>query len=283
MTLSTSLSGRTALITGASRGLGTQIARHFAAAGAKLILAARDVAALARLAADLAPASVTCHGIDLSEARSVEQFLDLVLFGPPIDILINNAAIQGPIGEFAAVDFAAWQAVFQTNFFSPARICQRLIPPMKARHYGKIINLSGGGATSPRPHVSAYGSSKCALVRFSETLAEELKNTGIDINCVAPGPMNTAMLAEILAAGPSGAVGEYDRALKQQQSSGAPPEKAADLILFLASPDSDGITGRLLSAVWDPWPSLPSHRQELANSDIFTLRRITPEDRGKKW
>jgi hypothetical protein len=91
------------------------------------------------------------------------------------------------------------------------------------------------------------------------------------------------MLQEVLDAGPTGASREYEKAVKQQQSGGASPEQAAELALFLASPASDGITGRLFSAIWDNWRDFPAHKDELAKSDIFTLRRIVPEDRGHKW
>jgi len=155
---------------------------------------------------------------------------------------------------------------------------------MKRRGYGKIIQLSGGGATAPMPRVSAYAASKAAVVRFAETLALELAAHKIDVNCVAPGALNTKMLDEILAAGPQ-TVGDdlYKRLVKQKESGGASLENAAALAVFLAAHDSDGITGRLISAVWDPWRDLPSHRDELVGSDIYTLRRIIPADRGKTW
>jgi len=267
------LAGRTALVTGASRGLGAVIARHLSAAGANLILAARDRAALEKFAAEL---NARAEPVDLSDPANVDRFLDKCEAAQPIDILINNAAIQGPIGPFWKTDFAAWQSVFQTNFFAPTRICQRLVEPMIQRKHGKIINLSGGGATSPRPHFTAYASSKCALVRFSETLAHELTGAGVDVNCVSPGAMNTQMLDQLLAAGPNGAVLEYKKALEQRDKGGAPPAKAAELVTFLASPASDGITGKLISAIWDDWASLPAQREELAKSDVYTLRRVAP-------
>jgi NAD(P)-dependent dehydrogenase (short-subunit alcohol dehydrogenase family) len=155
--------------------------------------------------------------------------------------------------------------------------------PMRNLGRGKIINLSGGGAASPRPDLTAYGVSKCTIVRFTETIAQELSGTGIDANCLAPGAMNTQMLREILEAGPTGAKREYDKAIKQEQTGGASLERAAELAAFLASPASDGITGRLISAVWDNWPDLIHHKEQLDDSDIYTLRRIVPEDRKLKW
>ncbi|HUB25880.1 MAG TPA: SDR family oxidoreductase [Tepidisphaeraceae bacterium] len=272
------LSGRWALVTGASRGLGAAIAKRLAAAGAKLILTARDPAGLNQIAAELKGAKVI--PADLADPAQVERLLDAC---DGVEIIINNAGVQGPIGPFTSADFNAWQAVFQINFFAPARICQRLIEPMKKIGRGKIVNVSGGGATSPRPDFSAYGAAKCALVRLTETLAQELAGTGIDVNCMAPGAMNTQMLEQLLAAGPAAASREYAKALKQKQSGGASPESAAELAAFLASPASDGITGRLLSAVWDNWAVLPARREDLRNSDIYTLRRIVPADRGRKW
>ena len=99
-----------------------------------------------------------------------------------------------------------------------------------------------------------------------------------------PGALNTRMLDEVIAAGPE-AVGEafYRKMVEQKAKGGVPLEHGAALAVFLASRRSDGITGRLLSAVWDPWADLPARREELARSDVYTLRRVVPRDRGKDW
>ena len=154
---------------------------------------------------------------------------------------------------------------------------------MRRRGRGKIINVSGGGATGPRPDVSAYACAKTALIRLTETLAEELKDARVDVNAVSPGAMNTRMLEETLAAGPGGVRREYDAAVERSHKGGAPPEKAAELIAWLASAAGDGITGRTLSAVWDDWPKLTERRDELSKTDVFMLRRIVPKDRGLVW
>ena len=263
------LLNKTALITGASRGLGREIALAFSRAGADLALCARH-------AFDCAGATtkVTTHVADLSDVQACAPLIDAVLSAHgKIDILVNNAAIQGPIGSLETVRFAEWQSVFNVNLFAPARLCQLVIPRMQQTG-GKIINLSGGGAATPRPHVSAYGSSKCALVRLTETLAIELKSARIDVNAVAPGPMNTRMLDEVLEAGRSAVPLEFDAAEKRKREGGAPLEKAAELVTFLASPASDGITGRLISAVWDEWKSLARRRDEIEGTDLYTLRRV---------
>jgi NAD(P)-dependent dehydrogenase (short-subunit alcohol dehydrogenase family) len=284
------LQGQNALITGASRGLGLETACQFAMAGANLALLARDAVTL-KIAGERVgarrrdPAQVVrTYPCDFTRESQVATTTAgcLADFGA-FDVLVNNAAIQGPIGALESVDWDAWRAVFQVDLFAAAQLCRLLIPHMRKRGRGKIINLSGGGATGPRADLSAYAAAKTALVRLSETLAEELRGSGIDVNSVAPGAMNTRMLDELIAAGPAGAPREYTQALERAKAGGNPPARAAELVVWLASPESDGITGRIISAVWDDWRSLGERRAELANTDVFTLRRIAPRDRGLQW
>ncbi|HWE96050.1 MAG TPA: SDR family oxidoreductase [Tepidisphaeraceae bacterium] len=278
------LLNKIALVTGASRGLGAAIALRLAHDGASLALVARDAAALESFLPRLRDARVAqtqqfrFFPADLSQesqSHSVAEAVTNRMGG--VDILVNNAAIQGPIGALDAVDWNDWRAVFDVNLFAPALLSQLLIPVMRSRG-GKIINVSGGGATGPRPDFSAYAASKCALVRLTETLAEEVKSHRIDVNAVAPGPMNTRMLDEVLAAGSSAAPREYAAAVERKRAGGTPPDKAAALVAWLASPASDGITGKLISAVWDDWETLAERRDELAGSEVYTLRRVTPKE-----
>ncbi len=221
---------------------------------------------------------------DVASPGAIDQLVDQCERGlGPVDILVNNAAIQGPIGPLETASWDAWRAVFEVDFFGPAYLCRRVTPGMRCAGRGKIINISGGGATGPRPDFSAYASAETALVRLTETLAEELKEARIDVNAVAPGAMNTRMLEETLAAGPDIARREYAAALERSRSGGAPPTAAAELVAWLASAEADGITGRLISAVWDDWASLADRRDALNPTDVFTLRRIVPKDRGLDW
>jgi NAD(P)-dependent dehydrogenase (short-subunit alcohol dehydrogenase family) len=155
---------------------------------------------------------------------------------------------------------------------------------MKKQYKGKIIQLSGGGATNPMPNISAYAVSKAAIVRFAETLAEEVREFHIDVNSIAPGPLNTQMLDEVLTAGPE-KVGQafFDKSLQQKETGGIGLNFCTDLALFLASDTSNGITAKLISAVWDQWEQWPEHLEELDSTDIFTLRRVTGRDRGFSW
>lgn len=280
VTMKRPLDGKVALVTGASRGLGLEIALRLAADGASLAIAARDRGALESAAKQIIAcypdSSVEVFRADFTVPREIDALADWALEQwPAIDILINNAAVQGPIGRFEQADWSQWKAVFDVNIFAPARSAQRLIPAMRRQRSGKIINISGGGATSPRPDFSAYAASKCALVRLTETLAEELRDSRIDVNAVSPGAMNTRMLDEVIAAGPDAARREYASALKRQKEGGANATRAAGLVAWLASSASDGITGKLISAVWDDWERLDQRRHELEKTELFTLRRVS--------
>jgi NAD(P)-dependent dehydrogenase (short-subunit alcohol dehydrogenase family) len=160
-------------------------------------------------------------------------------------------------------------------------LCQAALPWLTKSRRGKIINLSGGGATGPRPHFSAYATAKAGLVRFSETLAVEAESLGVDVNCIAPGAMGTAMMHAVLAAGPERAgAREYEAAQTTLARGGGVESRAVELAVFLASAASNGITGRLISAVWDTWEKIPEQLEKVKQSDVFTLRRITPKERG---
>jgi 3-oxoacyl-[acyl-carrier protein] reductase len=280
--------GRSALITGASRGLGAALARAYWEAGASLMLAARSAAGLKALAASLPPRAgqrVIVRAADLADPAAPAELAATAWEAfPVLDILVNNAAIQGPIGPTWDNNWDAWQATVRVNLLTPVALCRLCAPRMAAQGGGKIINLSGGGATGPRPGFSAYATAKAGLVRFTETLAAELQERGVEVNAVSPGMLNTAMQAAIAAAGPAQAgEREYAQAVRALGGEAAAFERAAALCVFLASAASDGITGRLLSAVWDDWAALPARLADLRASDVYTLRRIVPKDRGLNW
>jgi len=279
------LAGRNAIITGSSTGLGASIAEHFIEEGASVLLCAREEGPLMqtvqRLSSNLAPhqrvlgevADVSNRGdVDSLVSRAIEAFSE-------VQILVNTAGIYGPFGRLEDIDWDDWVSAIEINLLGTVYTCKTLLPHLVGQGYGKIINLSGGGATSPMPRVSAYAASKAAIVRFTETLATEVGD-GIDVNAIAPGALATRLLDQVVEAGPE-AVGEefHERMLQIRAEGGTPLEKGATLAVYLASAESDGITGRLISAVWDPWPTLHQHRSVLADSDVYTLRRIVPSDR----
>ena len=285
-----SLENRVAIITGANQGLGFEIAKTYIAAGASLMLCARNEILLNRAKDELARLAtkhqkIEVFAADVSKIDDVENLVGrtLSVLGK-CDILVNNAGIYGPKDLIEDVDWSEWMKAIEINVYGSVLMCRSIVPHFKAQGYGKIIQLSGGGATNPMPRISAYAVSKAAIVRFAETLAEEVRGTGIDVNALAPGALNTRMLDEVLEAGPE-KVGKdfYARSLKQKESGGASLGRGADLALFLASSESDGITGKLISAVWDDWEHWPEHLEELSSSDAYTLRRIVGKDRGLTW
>ncbi len=288
--MSGELDGRTALITGGTQGLGLEIALHYLRAGvAGVCICGRDRDALSAAREQLVEAAadgqrVVAAAADISSADAVERLVATTLeHFPDLTILVSNAGVYGPKGTIAEVDWREWARAIEINLFGSVLPARALVPHFKRRGYGKIVQLSGGGATNPLPGLSSYAASKAAVVRFAETLAEELREDHVDVNSVAPGALNTRMLDEVLVAGPE-RVGQgfYERALQQQRSGGVPLARGAELAVWLASAASDGVTAKLLSAVWDPWSQLPEHLDDLA-SDVYTLRRIVPRDRGHEW
>jgi NAD(P)-dependent dehydrogenase (short-subunit alcohol dehydrogenase family) len=288
--MSDELAGRTALITGGTQGLGLEIARAYLGAGvAGICVCGRDADTLQSAMAELHDAAGSEQRVlgeiaDVSSPADVEELVAAASAGlGGITILVSNAGVYGPKGTIDRIDWHEWVRAVEINLFGSVLPARALFPHFVERGYGKIVQLSGGGATNPLPGLSAYAASKAAIVRFAETLAEELREHRVDVNAIAPGALNTRMLDEVLSAGPE-AVGQafYERALEQQRSGGVPLQRGAELAVFLASAASDGVTGKLLSAVWDPWAELAKHRVDL-DSDVYTLRRIVPADRGLGW
>jgi 3-oxoacyl-[acyl-carrier protein] reductase len=221
---------------------------------------------------------------DLSDESAPSRIIEAAKsLWPTLDIVVNNAAILGPVGPLVENDWTEWQTAIRVNLLAPVALTKLALEWMRSGRDGTIINISGGGATTARPRFSAYACSKTALVRFTEIVAAEVAEWGIRVNCIAPGVMNTDLVKQVVRAGPElSGEKEYLGALVADKDT-ASIERAAELVTFLASWESRGITGRLISAVWDPWTELTSRIGELQDSDIYTLRRITPSDRGKAW
>jgi len=284
------LEGKGILITGASQGLGRAIAEACVADGANVFLCARSRQVLEQTRIAIAVKAnpnqeILAQVADVSKPDQVASLVGEAKRAlPRIDGLVNNAGVYGPIGLIEDVDWEQWTQAIQVNLMGTVLPCRHVLPIFRRQGSGKIVNLSGGGATAPLPRFSAYSAAKAAVVRFTETLAQETLGSGIDVNAVAPGALNTRLLDEVLAAGPKRA-GEdfYRRALKQKEEGGSPLERGVALCTFLLSDQSNGITGRLLSAVWDAWRLLPQRRALLENTDIYTLRRIVPKDRNFDW
>jgi 3-oxoacyl-[acyl-carrier protein] reductase len=223
-----------------------------------------------------------CDVADWSQMSAVAR--EVLAAWPEIDGLVTCAGVQGAVGRTVTIDPALWNATVRANLdgtFHAIRAFHDALrrSPLRA----KIVCFSGGGATRPRPNFSAYGAAKTAVVRLVETIAEEERDSLLDINAIAPGAINTRMTDEVVALGP-GVAGpaEYQAALRQKEAGGASLDRALDLVEWLLSPASDGISGRLISAQWDDWTALARRKDELAASDICTLRRISPDERDRR-
>jgi len=271
------LKDRIAVVTGAGRGIGQAIAYALAAEGASVILAARTSSELEVTKAKIRSINAECLAIptDVGKVTDIDRMVEAGLheFGR-IDVLVNNAGMQSPIGPLVESDEVAWLGTLQVNLMGPLRCMRRVLPTMIERRSGKIINLSGGGATSPRPNFSAYGVSKAALVKLTETVAEEVRAFNIQVNAIAPGAVNTRMLEEVLDAG-SAAGEEQESARARKIKGGFSPDLAAQLSVFLASEASGSLTGKLISAPHDEWQKWsPAELAWLNDSQWLTLRRL---------
>jgi NAD(P)-dependent dehydrogenase (short-subunit alcohol dehydrogenase family) len=286
------LTGRSALVTGASRGLGFSIAKALAKSGADVFLSARSSRDLSKAAAEVREASIypdqQIHhaACDVSRQEDVSWLVDTVLETfPDLTVLVSNAGVYGTMGRIEDVDWDEFIKAIEINLYGPILLARALVPHFRKRGYGKIIQLSGGGATNPLPRLESYAASKAAVVRFMESLALDLVENRVDVNSIAPGLLDTRMLDQILEAG-SEAVGDayYIRMSEAKEKSKCVSlDVPTKLCLFLASRASDGITGKLISAVWDNYEIWPDHIERLNNTDLYTLRRITGRDRDLGW
>lgn len=283
-----SLTNRVAIITGGSRGLGEAIADRFLRDGAKVSLCARDEDELRITADQLAQRHgadrVLARKCDISILTEVANLFEetIAAFGQ-VNILVNNAGMLGPVGPIDECLSAPWLKTIMVNIGGTAYCTQSAIAHMKQAGYGKIINIAGGGGADPLPRRSAYACSKAAIVRLTDTVADEVRSHGIDVNAIAPGPMATRMMDANVAAGPD-RLGkqEYAAHVGYQQSGDAPLKRAAKLCAWLASSESDGLTGRYIAARHDPFPLTKWQIAEVMKSDRLTLRRVGLEKQAAR-
>lgn len=269
---------KVAVVTGGARGLGLAIATELLSNGYSVTLASRSESELEASVAGLRASGADVHACaaDVSKASDVNRLFDQTLstWGR-LDVLVNNAAVQGPIGNCADLDAEHWLDAVAINLGGVFRCTRAVLPWMIAQRSGAIINVSGGGATAPRPGFSSYAAAKAAVVRFTETVAEETIAHNVRIVAMAPGPMNTRMLTEVRL-NPSTPTNERRQAEFVADEGGTPMELPARLVTFLCSADARKLSGRLVSAVHDPWERWRDDPASIPDTPWFTLRRLDP-------
>lgn len=273
------LAGRTIVLTGGSLGIGRAAASMSAAEGARLVLVARNLRGLEETRRDIGARGhpePLVYALDVGDLAAVRAFASwCAKLDPPPAGLVNCAGVYGPIGKTTEVSLEEFRKALEINLLGTVYMCGLVAPLLRGAGRKKIVNFSGGGAAGPFPNFSAYATGKAALVRFTENLALELAGREIDVNCIAPGFVKTRLHEDTLKAGPEAAGASfYESTASQLEKGGVPAEKAAALTVFLLSSESDGITGKFISAPWDPWQSEEFRRALRSDKDFCTLRRI---------
>ena len=277
------------IITGGTVGFGKALAEKFLGEGANISICSRNEQQLfdtqSELLSKFPNRIILVKKCDVSIEKDVKEFIAYSLDTfKMIHVLILNAGVYGPMGPIETVSLDEWRKSIDINLFGVLLPCRELIPHFKQNKYGKIIVLSGGGATNPMPNLSSYATAKAAVVRLVETLSKELLSYNVDINTIAPGAMSTRMMQQVIDAGPEIVGDEFFKKNQNWKQNGATSmELGTNLAIYLSTADSNGVTGKLISAQWDDWKNFGNHLNDLQNSDIYTIRRIVPEDRNKKW
>lgn len=267
------LKDKVCLIAGASGALGSAIARRFQREGARLALTSRSGAVQNSLV-ESQDSETLVFALEVCDWDAVRHVVESVVARwERLDVFINCTGVIGPIGPLAYSDIHAWRNSVEINLIGAYYLTRSVVPVMLRAGRGKIIHFSGGGAAYGRPYFTAYGAAKAAIVRLTESLAQELQENNIDVNAIAPGPVKSRMWDELRGAGVAAGKKANEELRQMDENGGVSPDRAADLAVFLASERSNGLTGRLISAVHDKWcevqdciPALPA--------DAWTLRRV---------
>ena len=275
------------LITGSSSGIGNAVWRHLCAEGHEVWGVARSDPreALARMpvASKSRAKATVCDVTDWLELCRAADEVKTAWGG--LDALICAAGTQGAIGLAMENDVDSWVKTVQTNLTGTYLTIRCFFPLLStSNRKAKILCFSGGGAAKARIRFSAYACAKAGIVRLVETLSEEWKTERVDINAVAPGAVYSRMTEEVLLRGPGEAGDdEWAQACRTRDAGPEAMARVCGLIDYLLTEQTDGITGKLISAQWDPWERLHEFEPDLRSSDIYCLRRIVPKDRGQRW
>lgn len=258
------------LVTGASKGLGYAVATDLSSQGYVVTGWARNsMVEPSRLNFDLS-------SIDVSDHKDVsEGFERAVAKNGLLTSVINCAGVLGPIGSAMNNQAQAWTDAININLIGTFNVFS-----LGAKHLemdgASLIALSGGGATKSMPNFSAYAASKSGVVRFVETLADELENSETNVFAVAPGAMPTDMINEVLDSPIENVGREYYREMqKVSEENEQVLTNAVEFISYLVNKNPNDLSGRLISAVWDDWKKWNAMNEApMMSKDMFKLRRV---------
>jgi NAD(P)-dependent dehydrogenase (short-subunit alcohol dehydrogenase family) len=269
--LSADLHRRRILVTGGSMGLGLAVCQVLAAQGARVVAASRGRTDLEAAVSELEGSGHEALVLDVSDAAAWPQAMATIDRGGALDGLVTAAGILGPIGALETAEMEQFAATIAINLVGTALALHHALPRLRLCG-GRAVTFSGGGGTGPLPRFDAYAASKAAVVRLTENVATE---TGVPVNCVAPGFVATRIHDDTLAAGPEAAgAAYYERTRAQLQEGGFPASEAAELVAYLLSDGAGQISGRLISAQWDPWRDEAFRDRLRGDPDLGRLRRI---------
>lgn len=274
-----SAAGPVAVVTGATGVIGSTIVKRLLSRGMRIVAASRKSreADIDKVYGPGARGNVTARNVDVSDDAQARDLIAFTVetFGA-VDLLVNAAGTYGAIGSVVDVAPKAWKAAFDTNLMGCYSCCHYAVPHMLKAKRGRIINVAGGGSTGPLDNFSCYAASKAALARFTDTLASELKGTGIVANAILPGSVDSAMQDQLIAAGER--AGTWYPKMKQMRETGqgfASASLTADLVDFLQFGEGRALTGKLLSARYDGFATWAAGEIDaIASTELFSLRRM---------
>jgi NAD(P)-dependent dehydrogenase (short-subunit alcohol dehydrogenase family) len=264
---------KVAVVTGGGRGLGRAFAQALAAEAHAVAVLARSAAELAATVAlvERAGGRARAFVVDVTDGMAVDRaFTEVERVLGPIELLVNNAGVVGPLGPFAESDAGTWWRTIEVNLQGQILCAHRVLPGMIARRCGRIINIASGGGATMLPYFSAYVTSKTALIRFSECLAYELEPHGIAVFAMGPGTVRTA-LSEYSLNSPEGRTWlPWFRDIFDEGRD-LPPERPAALLVALASGKADVLSGRYVYPL-DDLDRLIEEAREIEARKLYSLQ-----------
>ncbi len=281
------LSSKNILVTGGSMGLGYAAAEACLQGNGRVVICARNQndldSAVSRLKAD-GYENISGITADVTKHNEVEAALDKVEshFGT-LNAVIHSAGIYGPIGSITDVNPEEWLKAIEVNLFGTFLVVRQSCLRLQKNGGGRISLFSGGGAASPFPNYTGYACSKVGVVRLTETIAIEMAPHNIEVNCIAPGFVITRLHQQTVEAGKLAGEKFLETTKAQMEKGGVPASVGGSAAAFLISDQAQGITGKFVAAPYDGWKEWTKHLEELKSTDIFTLRRIIPKERGMDW